>query len=104
MTQRFDPDMLKKLRNNIPINRVIKDILNIPTKMSEGYFRFLCPSCSEFTTATNPKTNLARCFQCQKNFNPIDMVMDAKHVDFRNAVDYLSTIQSRNLETLIKSL
>ena len=103
MTQRFDPDMLKKLRNNIPINRVIKDILKLPTKMSEGYFRFLCPICSEFTTATNPKTNLARCFQCQKNFNPIDMVMDAKHVNFRNAVDYLLTIQSRTLDTLIKS-
>ena len=103
MTQRFDPDMLKKLRNNIPINRVIKDILKIPTKMSEGYFRFLCPICSEFTTATNPKTNLARCFQCQKNFNPIDMVMEAKHVDFRNAVDYLSTIQSRTLELIVRS-
>jgi hypothetical protein len=37
------------------------------------------------------------------NFNPIDMVMDAKHVNFRNAVDYLLTIQSRTLDTLIKS-
>jgi DNA primase len=103
MPERFPPDMLKKLRNDIPINLVITNVLKLPTKMSEGYFRFLCPICSDFNTATNPKTNLARCFPCQKNFNPIDMVMDAKHVNFRNAVDYLLTIQSRTLDTLIKS-
>jgi DNA primase len=103
MPERFPPDMLKKLRNDIPINLVITNVLKLPTKMSEGYFRFLCPICSDFNTATNPKTNLARCFPCQKNFNPIDMVMTVKNVNFRNAVDYLSTIQSRTLDIFIKS-
>ncbi len=97
MPDRFPPDMLKKLRNDIPINLVITNVLKLPTKMSEGYFRFLCPICSDFNTATNPKINLARCFPCQKNFNPIDMVMTVKNVNFRNAVDYLTTILRKGI-------
>jgi len=77
------------LRNNIPIDAVIKDFLNWPCKFYEGYFRFLCPICSEFVTATNPKTNLARCFRCEKNFNPIDMVMCVNDCNFLNAVKFL---------------
>ena len=94
MSDRFPPEMLRRLRNEIPINLVIKEFLKIPTKLSEGYFRFLCPLCSEFITATNPKTNLARCFLCEKNFNAIDIVMTAKQVSFRSAVDYLVSIKS----------
>lgn len=84
--------MLRKLRNEIPITILISDILELPNKISEGYFRFLCPLCSEFETATNPKTNLARCFRCQQNFNPIDMVMIVKRVNFTEAVEYLNEI------------
>lgn len=80
------------MRNDIPIDRLIADVLNQPHKVSEGYFRFLCPACGEFTTAVNPKTNLARCFSCQKNFNPIDMVMAVKIYSFTQAVDYLMVI------------
>ncbi len=98
MTQRYSKAVLRKLRNDIPIDRVIADILNQPNKVSEGYFRFLCPVCSEFTTAINPKTNLARCFSCQKNFNPIDMVMTVKTYSFIQAVDYLIGISSLNLK------
>ena len=104
MTDRFPPEMLKRLRNDIPINLVIKEFLKIPVKFSEGYFRFLCPICSEFVTATNPKTNLARCFRCQKNFNPIDMVMATKQITFRSAVDYLSDIKSIKSIELFKSI
>lgn len=96
--------MLKRLRNDIPINLVIKEFLKIPVKFSEGYFRFLCPICSEFITATNPKTNLARCFRCQKNFNPIDMVMVTKQIPFRRAVDYLGDIKSIKSIELFKSI
>lgn len=92
MTQRYSKAVLRKLRNDIPIDRVIADILNQPNKVSEGYFRFLCPVCSEFMTAVNPKTNLARCFSCQKNFNPIDMVMAVKTYGFIQAADYLMGI------------
>jgi len=89
MPERFSPEMLRRLRNDIPIARLIGDVLGIPSKIREGYFRFLCPLCSDFNTATNPKTNLARCFRCQRNFNPIDIVMVEKHMNFVEAVGYL---------------
>jgi DNA primase len=104
MPDRFPQEMLKRLRNDIPINLVIKEFLKIPVKLSEGYFRFLCPICSEFVTATNPKTNLARCFRCQKNFNPIDMVMASKQLTFRSAVDYLADFKSIKSIELFKSI
>jgi len=94
MSNRLPPEMLRRLRNEIPITLVIAEFLKLPTKVSEGYFRFLCPLCSEFITATNPKTNLARCFLCEKNFNPIDMVMVVKQVSFSKAVDYLKSIKA----------
>lgn len=80
------------LRNQIPIATLIADLLKLPNKVSEGNFRFLCPICAEFNTATNQKTNLARCFQCKINFNPIDMVMQVKRVCFIDAVEYLNEI------------
>ena len=86
---RYSKMLLRKLRNDIPIDLLISDILNQPNKISEGYFRFLCPICGEFTTATNPQTNLARCFSCEKNFNPINMVMTVKKCRFAQAADYL---------------
>jgi DNA primase len=85
----YSKKMLRQLRNEIPIATLIGDILKMPSKISEGYFRFLCPVCKEFNTATNPKTNLARCFRCEKNYNPIDMVMTVEHLNFREAVEYL---------------
>ena len=92
MCQRFSAETLRKLRNDIPIARLIADVLGIPSKISEGYFRFLCPLCLDFNTATNPKTNLARCFRCERNFNPIDIVMLDKRLNFVEAVAYLRGI------------
>lgn len=92
MQKRYSKKMLRKLRNEIPIAILIADLLKLPNKICEGYFRFLCPVCSGFDTATNPKTNLARCFRCEKNFNPIDMVMEVNRVNFKEAVKYLSQI------------
>ena len=88
----YSKELLTRLRNEIPISIVIGDILDMPSKTTEGYFRFLCPVCKEFDTATNPKTNLARCFGCERNFNPIDMVMVVKHMNFKDAVEYLTEI------------
>jgi DNA primase len=88
----YSKELLTKLRNNIPISTVIGDVLEIPSKTSDGYFRFLCPLCNGFDTATNPKTNLARCFGCRRNFNPIDMVMAVRRTNFREAVEYLMDI------------
>ncbi len=92
MTKRFTGNELFKLRNLIPINVLIEKKLMIPSKVSEGFFRFLCPLCNEFQTATNPKTNLARCFLCEQNFNPIDMVIICRKISFVESVKYLKAV------------
>lgn len=84
------PQKLRNLRNHIQIDRVLVTV-GLPVKHSEGYLRFLCPLCGEFNTATNPRTNLARCFRCEKNFNPIDLVMIVDRCSFLEAVDLLET-------------
>lgn len=91
--RKYSPEMLRDLRNNISIDHLIADILGLPAKVSEGRLRFQCPACSEFLTATNPKTNLARCFHCKINYNPIDMVMRVRRSDFVSAVEYLRGIR-----------
>ena len=90
MTKRFfPPDFLRMLRNQIPIDKVIASFLNMETRTVHSLFRFRCPVCGNFHTGVNPKTNLARCFDCRKNFNPIDMVMVAAKSSFIEAVDFL---------------
>ena len=93
--KRFTQNELFELRNHIPIHALIEDRLKIPTKISEGYFRFLCPLCGEFQTATNPKTNLARCFRCNKNFNTIDMVLTCEKDTFVEAVNTLKAYRKK---------
>jgi DNA primase len=92
----YSKAFLRKIRNEIPINAVISHILQLPCKHSEGYFRFLCPLCNEFNTATKAQTNLARCFCCQKNFNPIDLYMAALDSSFKEAVEALSPWLDQN--------
>ena len=94
MPAHYTKESLRKLRNNIPIAILIADILELPHKTADGYFRFLCPLCGGFDTATNPKTNLARCFTCKKNFNPIDLTMTVKRQNFRDAVKFLMGIKT----------
>lgn len=89
MSDRLSPTYLRRLRNDIPIRALIADILAIVWKISEGRFRFLCPLCHDFHTATNPDTNLARCFRCEQNFNPIDLTMTHQRCDFLQAVAFL---------------
>lgn len=93
--KRFTQNELFELRNHIPISTLIVERLKIPAKISEGIFRFLCPLCGEFQTATNPKTNLARCFRCEKNFNTIDMVMTCEKTTFVKTVDMLKAYRQR---------
>ena len=104
MPKRYAKEMLRKLRNDLPIPILIADILELPAKTIDGRFRFLCPLCGEFDTATNPKTNLARCFTCQKNFNTIDITMTVKRQNFREAVQFLRGIQSLNAKKLCAAL
>ena len=89
MARYFDKDYLRRLRNEIPIAEFIVNVLKMTTRLSDGRWRFLCPLCANFNTAANPKTNLARCFYCERNFNPIDLTMIVKHYAFVDAVDFL---------------
>lgn len=87
--RRFSDQQLYTLRNHIPMELVIEKILCIPSKVTQGALRFKCPLCDQFNTAINPPTNLARCFDCEANFNPIDMVMAVQHTSFVEAVTFL---------------
>jgi hypothetical protein len=95
MKRRFSSEELFELRNSIPINAVIKDLLFMESKIIDGYFRFLCPVCNEFQTATKMSTNLARCFSCRKNFNAIDLVMVVKNIGFVDSVSFLKDVLQR---------
>ena len=55
----------------------------------------MCPLCRDFDTAVNTTTNLARCFRCKRNFNPIDMTMTVKRYSFIQAVRFLEPILQR---------
>ena len=83
---------LRDLRNRIEMIPLIAEALELIYKTHDGRFRFMCPLCHDFDTAVNIDTNLARCFRCQRNFNPIDMVMTVKRYSFMQAVRYLQPI------------
>jgi hypothetical protein len=83
--RRFSPQQLRYLRNQIPIASVIPSI----NRDDGNRPRFDCPLCGGRDTAINKSTNLARCFGCKKNFNPIEMVMAARRLSFVDAVNLL---------------
>jgi DNA primase len=93
MQKKFSSQDLFELRNFIPVEMLIREQLEIPSKISEGVFRFLCPICNEFQTAINPSTNLARCFRCEKNFNTIDLVMTVQRIGFKESVLFLKRLR-----------
>ncbi|MDX1707741.1 MAG: hypothetical protein R3274_04010 [Desulfobacterales bacterium] len=97
MTKRcFSASQLYALRNEINVQVLIENTLGIPCRLSQGCFRFLCPLCHGFDTAVNPKTNLARCFRCEKNYNTIDLVMLARQADFVHSVKFLQSIHQKD--------
>jgi DNA primase len=83
-------ELLRRIRNDLPMPVTIAALGRDgpPSKMSEGYFRFLCPRCGEMRATVNPCNNLAHCFSCQTNLNNIDLLMTLGH-DFRTAVTVL---------------
>ena len=89
MSKHYSANLLRMLRNQIPIDEVITDLLNLKLRNVNAILRFRCPLCHNFHTATNHETNLARCFDCQKNFNPIDLVMTVGKCSFVDAVQLL---------------
>lgn len=89
MNRRFSDEELYNVRNRIPIRHVIETLLAIPSETVHGVFRFRCPLCAGRHTAINPETNLSRCFDCEKNFNTIDLCMRVRRTDFVESVKFL---------------
>ena len=85
------PDLLRRIRNDLPMPFTVARLGSEgpPSKMSEGYFRFLCPHCGEMRATVNPRNNYAHCFTCQKNLNNIDLLLTQGY-DFREAVSLLA--------------
>ena len=83
-------DLLRRIRNDLPMPVTIATLgrEGPPGKISEGYFRFVCPRCGEMRATVNPRNNLAHCFCCQKNLNNIDLLLTLDY-DFRAAVALL---------------
>ena len=83
-------DLLRRVRNDLPMPVTIAALgrEGPPCKMSEGYFRFVCPRCGEMRATVNPRNNLAHCFSCKKNLNNIDLLISLDY-DFLSAVTLL---------------
>lgn len=88
---RLPDDLLHYLRNRIPIQGLIH-YLGLSHRMDGNIFRFQCPVCQAFHTSILTKDNLARCFDCNTNFNPIDMTKSVKNLGFRESVFFLSDL------------
>ena len=86
----IDAELLRRLRNDLPMPVTIAALgrEGPPSKISEGYFRFVCPNCGDMRATVNPRNNLAHCFSCQKNLNNIDLLLTLDY-DFRDAVALL---------------
>ena len=86
----FSSDLLRRVRNELPMWAVIAalDRDGPPSKVRDGRFVFLCPSCGEMLVAVNPRNNLAHCFGCGRNLNNIDLLLSCAY-DFRSAVAQL---------------
>ena len=87
----FTKQQLFQVRNEIDIDWLINEKLSIERQFN-GAWRFRCPLCQELNTATQKKTNLARCFSCQKNFNTIDIVIYTKKINFVPSVRFLLSL------------
>lgn len=96
-------DLLRRIRNDLPMPVTIATLgrKGPPSKMSEGYFRFLCPNCREMLATVNPKNNLAHCFCCGQNFNNIDVLMEEGH-SFLDAVALLEQWLQRYQNQVVK--
>jgi hypothetical protein len=91
MTRRFSPKELTFLRNRVPVDRVIENLLELPARRNHHKLSFACPVCGGFDTSINTAHNLARCFACRQNFNPIELVMHQLKIGFVESVKWLKT-------------
>jgi hypothetical protein len=86
----IDAELLRHIRNDLPMPVTLAALgrEGPPSKMSEGYFRFLCPHCGEMRATVNPRNNLAHRFYGNKNINDIDLLITLDY-SFRDAVALL---------------
>lgn len=91
MTRRFSLQELKFLRNRVPIDRVVETLLGTSIQGKGAKRRFACPLCGGFDTSFNAGHNLARCFSCRRNFNPIELVMHQLNISFVDSVKWLQS-------------
>jgi len=87
----FTKQQLFQVRNDIDIDWLINDKLHLERQFKR-IWRFQCPVCQQFNTATQKKNNLARCFSCQQNFNTIDLVIYSKKLNFLPSVQFLLSL------------
>lgn len=97
MNRRFSSRELSFFRNGIPVEEVIMSFLSIQYRRDSGKLRFACPLCGGFDTSIQAKTNLARCFSCKRNFNPIEMVMAHLRLGFVESVNWLKDRNARKM-------
>ena len=98
----FTQQQLFQVRNEIDIDWLITQQLNLERQFN-GMWRFCCPLCQQFNTATQKKTNLSRCFNCQKNFNTIDLVIYSKKINFIPSVHYLLSLVDKTKDQADKN-
>jgi hypothetical protein len=89
MTRRFSPEELFYLRNRVPVTHVLKTLLKAPLENRGKRACFICPLCRGFNTSINSPHNLLRCFDCRRNLNPIELVMQFRAMDFVAGVKWL---------------
>jgi hypothetical protein len=89
MRGRFTRQQLHDTGNRIPIRPLMENELNVANRQSGNIFRFECPACRGYHTSIKAKTNLARCFDCNRNFNTIEMVMETRKTEFYESALFL---------------
>ncbi len=69
--------LLHALRNDLPMVYTIEKLgVEAPDhKYIDARLRFVCPCCNDFQAVLNPNTNLAKCFNCGKRINNIDLLL-----------------------------
>lgn len=92
----FTKQQLFQIRNDIDVDWLINEQLHIKRQFNR-IWRFQCPVCQQFNTATQKKNNLARCFSCQQNFNTIDLVIYSRKLNFVPSIEFLLSLLEKQL-------
>jgi len=82
--------LLRTLRNELPMAITLQNLGDAApySKCIDGQLRFICTHCGELLATVNPRNNLAHCFNCMRNTNNIDLLINAGY-GFLKAVELL---------------